>query len=353
MNETDFLNLSQLIKKDEIDKVNNTTIQRIYDLYFKQYMKNISIESGYTLDTLTKLIIKLVDNIDPNLLYEENYETNQRKALEKQGLNFHDFKYEFVALRKAFFQLIALLIDSNHIESYWINLMKDFWFLDETLLLKNPIKKPDLIPGSQFDKYNIKSTFYDNLEDLLNQYYLDEHDGQWILAEFTLIRILCKSIAQEVREKIPYYLNHPHHEFFHFRNVKLEEYSHVPISLQAGLVIQNHPAWNEMPQANWIALNPAVGKLHDWQVSKEGLFRWIDDKGNLMVETIWWNEGNPLKLGVYFCAVGEGWIVKASKDGMEQLKTLGEIKAIHSLSRGIFQRDRGPEIQRTSKTHYL
>ncbi|MFX1477683.1 MAG: hypothetical protein ACFFCI_06095 [Promethearchaeota archaeon] len=353
MNETDFLNLSQLIKKDEIDKVNNTTIQRLYNLYFNQYMKNISIESGYTLDTLTKLIIKLVDNIDPNLLYEENYEINQRKALEKQGLNFHDLKYEFVALRKAFFQLIALLIDANHIESYWINLMKDFWFLDETLLLKNPIKKPDLIRESQFDKYNIKSTFYDNLEDLLNQYYLDEHDGQWILAEFTLIRILCKSVAQEVREKIPYYLNHPHHEFSRVRNVKLEEYSHAPIPLQEGLVIQNHPAWNEMPQANWIALNPTVGKFHDWQVSKEGLFRWIDEKGNLMVETIWWNEGNPQKLGVYFCAVGEGWIVKASKDGMEQLKTLGEIKAIHSLSRGIFQRDRSPEIQRASKTHYL
>ena len=353
MNENDFLNITQLINMDDINQVNNATIPRIYDLFFKQYMRKISIETGYTMDTLKQLIIKLVDRNDPRLIYEENYEIDQRRALERQGLNFHDLKHEFVGLRNATFQLIALLIDENHIESHWIDRMKDFWFFDEILILKNPNKRPDLIPESRFDKYNVKSTFNDNLEDLLNQYYLDKYDDQWILAEFTQMRILCKTFAQEIREKIPYYFNHPHYDFFHFRSLKLEEYSSIQISLQAGLIIQNQPAWNEMPQANWIALNPAVGRLFDWQLSEEGFFRWIDEEGNLMVETIWWNEGNPQKLGVHFCAVGQGWLVKASREGKKQLESLGEIEAIHSLSRGIYQRAGSPEIQRVSKIHHL
>ena len=73
MNETDFLNITQLMNKEEINKVNNATIQKLYDLYFHQYMKNVSIESGYSMDTLNKLIIKLVDNIDPRL-YPTNLE---------------------------------------------------------------------------------------------------------------------------------------------------------------------------------------------------------------------------------------------------------------------------------------
>ncbi|GAG92611.1 unnamed protein product, partial [marine sediment metagenome] len=48
MNETDFLNITQLMKKEEINQVNNATIQKLYDLYFNQYMKNVSIESGYS-----------------------------------------------------------------------------------------------------------------------------------------------------------------------------------------------------------------------------------------------------------------------------------------------------------------
>jgi hypothetical protein len=95
------------------------------------------------------------------------------------------------------------------------------------------------------------------------------------------------------------------------------------------------------PGGNWLALNPAVGYLFGWKLAEDGLLRWINDKGETMVESIWWRDGcieqSPPD---YEDEVGEGWLVEASEAGWDIVTSrFGTLKRIISAKRS-FHRDK-------------
>jgi hypothetical protein len=57
------------------------------------------------------------------------------------------------------------------------------------------------------------------------------------------------------------------------------------------LVVRNIACGFETPGDGWIALHPWIGRELGWHLDGSGLFRWLDDNGNRMVETIWWVDG--------------------------------------------------------------
>jgi len=166
---------------------------------------------------------------------------------------------------------------------------------------------------------------------------LERLENNYILAELTMSQILCKKYAIEERKIVPYYQRFSALDFYHTQDLKISEYKNKVYPIQNGIIIQNFPSWKDLTGENWIALNPGLGTLLEWQVSNEGLFRWVDQHKQFMVETIWWNDGNPRQSGVHFCAVGQGYLVIASKEAMKQIKSIGDLEAIQHLTRGIYQ----------------
>ncbi len=82
--------------------------------------------------------------------------------------------------------------------------------------------------------------------------------------------------------------------------------------------------------AHWIAFNPRIAREFGWRLSSEGLFRWIDEGGDLAVESMWWRDGSLDRYDRHHsCSVGEGWLVLATESAYSRL-----IRWTPRLSRG-------------------
>lgn len=86
------------------------------------------------------------------------------------------------------------------------------------------------------------------------------------------------------------------------------------------LIIRHFALGTPTPGEDWLALNPAVGRQLGWKPGSEGLFRWVDTDGQVMVESLWWNDGDFFSdTGHSGEQVGEGWLVLAKQDAFMQL----------------------------------
>ena len=76
----------------------------------------------------------------------------------------------------------------------------------------------------------------------------------------------------------------------------------------------------------------AVAQQLGWVQSKNGLFAWEDSNGKEMVRSIWWGYGGYQREHIHHPdQVGEGWMVVASLDSLEQIRSaFGDI---HRVSR--------------------
>lgn len=343
-------NLDYYLKKEGIKNVNNKEINHLINYFYKDLMNQLSRSSGFEENTLKQLLFKIINENNPQILFENNYGKNIQSSYRSMNLDFHGLKLEFVEIRKALYQVIALFLDADKIKSKSNEEVKNLFYFDEDLILLTPSIKPMIISNPRFDKFNISPThFFANLDTLLNDYLLEKLENKHILAELTMSRILCKKYAIEERKIVPYYKGFSIFDFINVHNLKIREYNDKYYPIQNGIIIQNVPIWKDMTGDNWIALNPTLGKLFEWRISSEGLFRWVDQYGQFMVETIWWNDGNPRQLGVHFCSLGQGWIIVASKEAMKQLKILGDLEAIQTLTRGIYQMSGPPSTKKIFK----
>ena len=354
VSKTYFQNLDYYLKKDGIENITNPEINHLITYYHNDLMNELSKSLGFEENTLKQLIFKIINENNPRILFEKNYSKDMQNSYRKMNLNFRELKPEFVEIRKALYQIIALLLDAGKIQDRWKEEVKNYYYFDEDLLVLTPSIKPIKILKSIISKYNINQAhFFENFDILIKDYFLEKLEDNYILAEFTAIRFLYRQHAIEERKIVSHYQGFPVFDFFHVQNLKIKEYYDRWYSLQSGMLIQNFTSWKEMTGDNWIALNPDLGKLLGWHVTREGMFRWVDQHNKFMVETIWWSNGNPRQLGVHFCAVGEGWIVLASEEAMKELKSLGGIESNQTLTRAIFQTSGPPKTKEKSRRHKL
>ena len=90
----------------------------------------------------------------------------------------------------------------------------------------------------------------------------------------------------------------------------------------SALVLSHTARWVDSPGGDWLALNPAVAFRLGWSIADGGMFRWVNDQGRVMAESIWWMDGRPMLLGdgLPEDEVGEGWLVLASECAFEQIE---------------------------------
>lgn len=82
--------------------------------------------------------------------------------------------------------------------------------------------------------------------------------------------------------------------------------------------------------SNWIAINPLVARGLRLHHNSGKLFQWIDEHGQVSVESFWWTDGCLERHDRHLhCSVGEGWLVLASRSAYERL-----LESEPCLSRG-------------------
>lgn len=108
------------------------------------------------------------------------------------------------------------------------------------------------------------------------------------------------------------------------------QYQDLAYSLKIGVfgdyssaVIHVEPYQVELGGIEWLAINPIIPLQLGWKHSPDGLFRWLDSKDNLMVESIFWQDGfinRPQQSNAEICA--EGWLVVASPQAAKQIDNM-------------------------------
>jgi hypothetical protein len=87
------------------------------------------------------------------------------------------------------------------------------------------------------------------------------------------------------------------------------------------LVVRNNAYKCQTPAHIWLAFNPHLALHLEWRRAADGLFRWIDAAGNVMAESIWWEDGFVGHRAPQFSdEVGQGWLVVVSADAVRQIE---------------------------------
>jgi hypothetical protein len=97
-----------------------------------------------------------------------------------------------------------------------------------------------------------------------------------------------------------------------------------PVKASFGHLIISHASFDwETPGEHWIALNPSIASALGWRLADTGLFRWVDQHGEVMVESIWWQDGPVNCWSEYIHEeVGTGWLVVGTPQALAKIKAL-------------------------------
>ena len=104
-----------------------------------------------------------------------------------------------------------------------------------------------------------------------------------------------------------------------------DQYPKLPYlesALTQSLLIKAQAQRTQIGRASWLAINPIVTRKLGWSLNKEGLFKWCDSAGKTMVKTEWWRNGRLHRHAPADGVRSEGWVVKVSPDGFDQLREM-------------------------------
>lgn len=105
-----------------------------------------------------------------------------------------------------------------------------------------------------------------------------------------------------------------------------DQYPKIPylkMALEYSLLIRGAlKQRTEFGYVPWLAINPIVAANLGWSVDNEGLFRWLNDKGDIMVESIWWQSGRLRRFPPADGVRAFGWMVCANNNAYKSIKEL-------------------------------
>jgi len=265
--------------------------------------------------------------------------------LDKIDLRFSHNKPNISPAENAIAYVAAELYDAGHIsQAKWrliasILQPQDY---DPNFFFQQVEQRPPSI--AQMGGFDSSHTYWvpDNWFDTLDKSFLLLNkrlsDGRIILAEWTQLKRLDEKWPIEERISImrgtnPYKIwdeINPETEEIPFASVKrahITDYWNRTDFSMTELVIANNGFTSQTEGAYWLGFNPRIGFEMGWQPSESGWFHWINKNNQVVVESIWWQDGAfDLFSHHDHVEVGHGWLVLITEEGYQQL--FSQFKAI-------------------------
>lgn len=95
------------------------------------------------------------------------------------------------------------------------------------------------------------------------------------------------------------------------------------------VVVRDHRYNQFNLKSRWVAVNPDLARFLGWVPEPSKLLGWKDNQGNLMVESIYWVNGNIDMVPRKDSEVGEGWYIVASDDALSQIQKVTPNLYVH------------------------
>lgn len=329
---------------------------------FELQLDALSERTEIPLTNLCRRAVQIMHELRPGEEWSASAELHLRDVLSGTGLELPFRRPRCQTAWLAVFHVVAELVDAGVLDARTVFAPgSPFRFYDPDMVLSQPQVRPSVVgPVAGRDRFGGHNDEWIQLvRDALACAARELSSGQIVLAEETALVQAEFEAPTEVRRSVPSALGSPVDGGAEdaseapalVRSMWRREYPDLGHSIPPELIILRHdPLWYDSPGANWLALNPAVAASLGWTPAEDGLFRWLNEDGDIMVETVWWADGlRARRREVLSDELGEGWLVAASPAALEAILGLFPHASRVVTARRSYTAD-GEEIAQTAAT---
>ena len=259
------------------------------------------------------------------------------RFLDKIGLRHTCQKPHIAITRQALSHVCADLFDSGYFSLRALLQLPDILiYHDPEFILNRPIQRPSYIKPIGGLSINSSSfvrkpeNWLESTQDSMSLLSLRMFDDRIVLGEWTRLKYLDDETPNEERISIiravesrdlwkEFDIRTGHCPFARFVKCQVGEY----LALDATpdhLIISGEAYGFDTPGSPWIAFNPYVARVLGWHLLEDGWFRWANQSGDLVAESLWWNDGPVHQHSEYVRSeVGYGWLVLVTEQGFKEV----------------------------------
>ncbi|WBA58356.1 hypothetical protein O7C57_07230 [Providencia sp. 21OH12SH02B-Prov] len=320
--------------------------------------KLVANMSNVPFENLAYRVCEFMKTLIPENEWNKQAEETYRNWLEGIGLKltYHRLRPKMAKLALSY--VVCELFDAGRIPSQEVDLLRTIFKRSDELLLKlEPAIRPECIVVRKAKDRDIPHNhdeWLGNIEQGITQFVDRIDTGKQIVGELTTWRWLDWDLPTEVRMSTVCHpewnddveITSPYDFFPNMMHWSAIDYPEITATREPSLVIYGTGTYIDHGGVEWLALNPSIGLFLGWSVSDEGVFRWINEKGDVMVESIYWKDGpisrQPPKIDD-ICS--NGWFVIASDEAVEKIKeVIGEAIKVNAVIRSYGRNAYEPNI---------
>lgn len=290
---------------------------------------------------------ELMKTLVPESEWNKQAEETYRNWMEGIGLKLTYHRLRPKVAKLALSYVVCELWDAGLIPPQGIDLLDAmFKRSDDLLLVLEPDVRPEYIVIPEAKNRDIPHNhdeWLGKIKQAVSLFSSSIETGQEIIGELTNWSWLDWDLPTETRLSTichPEWKNYidiksPSALFPSMMHWSASDYPKITFTDDPSLVIYGSGAYIDHGGLEWLALNPSIGFFLGWSVSNEGLFRWINEKGDVMVESIYWKDGpvsrQPPKMDD-ICS--NGWLVIASHTAIDKIReVIGEATKVNAIIR--------------------
>lgn len=314
-----------------------------FDLTHLQHgeLRELAEETGFSFELLARRMAQFMPQIAPRKLWSAASEHALLARNKNIGLKLGYRRPRALVAQQAFGLLLAELCDGGALT--WLDRRFEHHLLlaDPIANLIDPVPRPDwlAVPSGAELGAHPSDAWLGGAEDALPTLSATP-DGRVVLAELTTIvsqdhdreeecRLSLVAHSQlEIDDRMPdlYHLQHrSRYNATDYPDLDRFRPTSVSTVIAGGSIFAN---------SRFAALNPVLGAELGWTPSPHSPFWWINGARELMVETIFWAEGNIElhETGGHNQLASEGWLVLASRAAWQEMRPLLRYFVRHRLA---------------------
>jgi|GEM_PF-1417042 len=292
-------------------------------------------ETGIPYINLAQRTATLMKELIPQDQWDSRAENNLQLKLRKLRIETYYRRPRAFAALTALGHLLAELYDSRIIDLEFLNFLHPAISVYDKVLAKIKPNTTNLLPfkttlpkdimGNNAEWLKTEPTLPSSpplLDDssIAIGFIMESEGTSWEIPKEILIGSISSSEIEKDKLRTRPELIIPGTSFSLWW--RPDQYPNMPfldVALQTSIFIMGTPQRVEIGRSSWIALNPIIGEELNWSFSNDGLFRWTDQSGEIMVESYRWQRGRIERFAPTDGTCSQGWIVKASQKGYSTL----------------------------------
>jgi archaellum biogenesis ATPase FlaH len=294
---------------------------------FGPEVKILANMSGMSQETLLYRVNHFMNAPGRGADWNSNAAEAFRQHLEDIRLKYGYPKPRVLAAKRAILKVVAELVDAKQLDPETVSQL--FNLRDKKNDFSEISVRPSFIKPLGEKKYMLSSTDWTsnlNNNERLIESLLKTKDGLHIIAEYTLLKSLNWGRASQTYMSQIKATDEQDDKWFIFGSAfnELSENYHDSMSGANNLIIiREHRSGSVNLQSTWIAFNPMLVRFLGWQPLEGKLFAWADSEGRLMVESVYWMDGNvSMQPPHLYSEAGEGWYVAASDEALAEIQSV-------------------------------